>query len=119
MVAMLRIFCRDHHRGEADHADGLCTVCAGLLDYTRRRLAACPFGAAKPTCVNCQIHCYGPQQREATRTVMRYAGPRMLLRHPLLALAHVIDGRRPAPPKPRGTAVAPRAADDKTPADAG
>jgi hypothetical protein len=31
---------------------------------------------------------------------MRYAGPRMLLRHPVLALRHVADGKRPAPPKP-------------------
>jgi hypothetical protein len=47
---------------------------------------------------------------------MRYAGPRMLWRHPLLALAHlVVDGRRPAPPKPRGTPVAkPAAPADKS-----
>jgi hypothetical protein len=36
--------------------------------------------------------------------MMRYAGPRMMWRHPLLALAHVLDGKRPAPPKPRATA---------------
>jgi len=34
------------------------------------------------------------------RTVMRYAGPRMMWRHPFLALAHVVDGRRPAPELP-------------------
>lgn len=102
MVAMLRLFCHDHH-GHAGHdGEGLCSTCAEMLAYSRKRLAACPFGPEKPTCVNCQIHCYGPAQREVTRQVMRYAGPRMLLRHPLLALAHVVDGRRPAPPKPRG-----------------
>jgi hypothetical protein len=49
--------------------------------------------------------------RERVRTVMRYAGPRMMWRHPFLALAHLVDGRRPAPlPKakrpgaPSGTA---------------
>jgi hypothetical protein len=31
---------------------------------------------------------------------MRHAGPRMICKHPVLAFAHVIDGRRPAPPKP-------------------
>jgi hypothetical protein len=40
------------------------------------------------------------------RTVMRYAGPRMLWRHPLLAVAHLIDGRRPAPPRPNSQAAA-------------
>lgn len=105
-VTMLRMYCGDHHAGVATDAEGLCGDCAALLAYSRKRLAACPFGPEKPTCTNCQIHCYGPQQREDTRVVMRYAGPRMLLRHPVLALLHVADGRRPAPPKPRGAKAA-------------
>lgn len=106
MVVMLRLYCGDHHGGTATDAEGLCPDCAELLAYSRKRLAACPFGPEKPTCVNCQIHCYGPQQREETRVVMRYAGPRMLLRHPILAVAHLVDGKRPAPPKPRGVTAA-------------
>jgi hypothetical protein len=94
--AMLRIACRDHH----GTAEGLCAECAALADYAAKRLALCPYGADKPTCVNCRIHCYGPRQREQVREMMRYAGPRMMLRHPLLAIMHVVDGRRPAPPKP-------------------
>jgi hypothetical protein len=39
--------------------------------------------------------------RERVTAVMRYAGPRMLLRHPWLALRHLLDGLRPAPPHPR------------------
>jgi hypothetical protein len=108
MVAMLRLYCSDHHGAATTDAEGLCPECAGLLAYSRKRLEACPFGPEKPTCVNCQIHCYGPQQREATRVVMCYAGPRMLLRHPILAIAHVIDGKRPAPPKPSGVKAAGR-----------
>lgn len=100
MEAMLRLNCSDNHDRTAVDAEGLCPECAGLLAYSRKRLAACPFGPEKPTCVNCQIHCYGRRQREDMREVMRYAGPRMLLRHPVLAIAHVIDGRRPAPPRP-------------------
>lgn len=106
MAAMMRIYCRDHHAQEARDAQGLCAECAGLMDYAQKRLAACPFGPEKPTCANCQIHCYGPKQREETRVLMRYAGPRMLLRHPILAIAHLwVDSRRPAPPKPRGAQV--------------
>ena len=101
LTAMMRIHCTDCHASLPRAAQGLCGDCAALLDYARKRLAACPFGPDKPTCVNCQIHCYGPKQREATREVMRYAGPRMIFKHPVLAIAHVIDGRRPAPPKPR------------------
>jgi hypothetical protein len=28
---------------------------------------------------------------------MRYAGPRMLFRHPIMTLRHMIDGRRKVP----------------------
>jgi len=35
---------------------------------------------------------------------MKWAGPRMTLRHPILALLHVFDGRRPAPVLPAKTA---------------
>lgn len=98
MQLMLRIACRDRH----GMADGLCDECAALFDYATKRLAGCPYGADKPTCANCQIHCYGPREREQVRDMMRHAGPRMMLRHPYLAVMHVVDGRRPAPPKPRG-----------------
>ena len=98
--AMLRLWCAKWHAAAAHDADGLCRPCTELYDYARQRLANCPFGPQKPTCVNCRIHCYGKRQREAVREVMRFAGPRMLLRHPWLTLAHLIDGRRPAPAPP-------------------
>ena len=41
---------------------------------------------------------YKPDKREAVREVMRYAGPRMLLKHPYLAIMHLlVDGRREKP----------------------
>lgn len=95
--AMLAIYCRDHHG-----AAGLCAACAALGAYADQRLDRCVYGPAKPTCVNCPIHCYKREMREAVREVMRYAGSRMMLRHPVLAIAHVLDGRRAAPqPVPR------------------
>ena len=39
--------------------------------------------------------------RERVRVTMRYAGPRMMLHHPILAVAHLLDGRRKAPPLPQ------------------
>jgi hypothetical protein len=59
------------------------------------------FGDDKPTCANCTVHCYNAEMRERVRVVMRHAGPRMMWQHPWLALAHVVDGRRPAPELPR------------------
>jgi hypothetical protein len=97
LEAMLRMYCRHHHR---PLGHGLCAECAQLAMYAERRLERCVFGDAKPTCANCVVHCYRADMRERIREAMRWAGPRMLLRHPVLAIAHLIDGRRPAPRLP-------------------
>jgi predicted amidophosphoribosyltransferase len=97
VLAMIRLYCRDHHQTRGS----LCPSCAALWDYVQRRLDRCVFGEKKPTCAKCPAHCYAPDPRAQIKAVMRYAGPRMLLRHPLLALAHVLDGRRKAPALPR------------------
>lgn len=89
LVCMTRIYCSDHHD---DHAGAkLCLDCAKLMQYAQRRLEKCPYGSDKPTCANCPIHCYKPEQREKARVVMRYAGPRMTWRHPIKALNHIRD----------------------------
>jgi hypothetical protein len=99
IAVMVTLYCRDHHAvpappggGPAD-AGGLCPECAELLDYARLRLDRCRYGADKPTCAKCATHCYTPAMRERVREVMRYSGPRMLRRHPVLAVAHLVDGR--------------------------
>jgi hypothetical protein len=62
-----------------------------------QRLEKCPFEEGKTTCARCPVHCYKPEMREKIRAVMRYSGPRMLYRHPMLTIFHIIDGRRKAP----------------------
>lgn len=94
IVVMLRMYCRVHHQAEQGM---LCADCAKLHDYARRRIARCVFGEDKPTCANCTVHCYKPAMRERVRQVMRWAGPRMLWRHPVLTVRHLMDGRRSAP----------------------
>lgn len=81
--AMLGIFCRDQHGSRE-----LCPECQELFDYAMARLDHCPFGEKKGACVQCEIHCYKPAMRARIQAVMRYSGPRMLFRHPLLALMH-------------------------------
>ena len=66
-----------------------CGECRALLAYGTDRLRACPQ-APKPACRDCRVHCYSPAMRERVRAVMRYAGPRMTLRHPWLALRHLL-----------------------------
>jgi len=86
---MISLYCRAHH---APQGADLCPDCQSLADYAAQRVVRCPFGADKPTCDKCPVHCYAPEQREEIRRVMRYAGPRMLLHHPILAALHVLDG---------------------------
>jgi hypothetical protein len=93
--AMIHIFCKGHHSKKG----GLCEDCSALREYAFARLDRCRFAEEKPTCANCDIHCYKPEMRERIRQVMRYAGPRMLGRHPMMAIRHVIDGRRSPPPR--------------------
>jgi hypothetical protein len=97
IAAMVRLYCRGH--GHPRSAP-LCAECAALFEYATRRLERCVFGDAKPTCANCLVHCYSAEMREQVRVVMKWAGPRMLWRHPLLSVFHVLYGRRPAPRLP-------------------
>lgn len=91
IARMVEIYCRGHHDHDATAAV-LCSSCDEFMDYAERRLDKCPYGIQKPTCANCPIHCYKPARREQVKEIMRYAGPRMLLRHPLLAIRHKLDG---------------------------
>jgi hypothetical protein len=102
LEAMIALTCRGRgHEGRAPGRRGLCHACADLRVYAEQRLMRCPFGEGKPTCNNCQVHCYRPEMRQRVREVMVYAGPRMLVRHPVLALLHLlVDERRPAPERP-------------------
>jgi hypothetical protein len=91
IAKMVDLYCAAHHeQGE----DSLCVDCRDFMDYADTRLRKCPYGPAKPTCANCPIHCYKPERREQARAIMRYAGPRMLLRHPWLTIVHQLDGFR-------------------------
>lgn len=95
---MIAMYCRDHHgRGGT-----LCAKCAELDAYAQKRLAQCTFGAEKPVCAKCPVHCYKPQMRARITEVMRYAGPRMMKRHPVLGMAHLVERRREAPQTGRG-----------------
>jgi hypothetical protein len=85
--AMVRLYCAEHVHDPA--AAGLCETCNRLLAYSHQRLDRCPYGDDKPSCKVCPTHCYRPAERESMRQVMREAGPRMLWRHPWLAIAHL------------------------------
>ncbi len=88
---MIAMYCNDKHATE--HAN-LCSDCSKLNDYSQGQITKCPFLDNKPVCNQCTVHCYIPKIREDIKTVMRYAGPRMLLHHPYLALMHMIASNK-------------------------
>ncbi|HJB26697.1 MAG TPA: nitrous oxide-stimulated promoter family protein [Firmicutes bacterium] len=87
---MISLYCRRNH-----HTKGtLCPECAALAEYASQRSDHCPFMETKTFCSNCKVHCYQPKMREKIRKVMRYAGPRMVFHHPVMAVRHVIESKR-------------------------
>lgn len=90
VALMIRLYCRKKHHQKSS----LCPDCAALAAYAAQRSDRCPFMETKTFCSNCKVHCYRPEMREKIREVMRFAGPRMLLYHPVMAVRHLIETKR-------------------------
>ena len=88
---MVHVYCKAKH-----HTNGnqLCDECTAFLSYAFTRLDKCPFQEEKSTCGKCLVHCYQPEMRNKAKTIMRYSGPRLIYRSPILSLHHVFDGRK-------------------------
>lgn len=87
---MIAVYCRKKHGCK----NGLCPECLKLDAYAKLRSDKCPFMETKTFCSNCKVHCYKPEMRAKIREVMRFSGPRMLLRHPVAAVRHVIERKK-------------------------
>jgi hypothetical protein len=98
---MVEMYCRDNHQAVGE----LCEQCDSLFTYAMARLDHCVFKDDKPTCKKCPVHCYKKDMRVEMRQVMIYAGPRMLLSHPVLAIRHLLDERKDAPAHPARQAM--------------
>ena len=86
---MIALYCKKNHGGKT-----LCPDCAALEAYACQRSDKCPFMETKTFCSNCKVHCYKPEMREKIRSVMRFSGPRMIFRHPVAAIRHMILNRK-------------------------
>jgi len=84
---MAGIYCRNHHGS----GNQLCQKCEQMVEYVMECVSVCPYGGEKPVCGKCRTHCYAPDMREKVRLVMAFAGPRMMVRHPILAIRHCMD----------------------------
>lgn len=86
---MIALYCKKNHGGKT-----LCPDCAALDAYARQRSDKCPFMETKTFCSNCKVHCYKPDMQEKIRAVMRFSGPRMIFRHPIAAVRHVMETKK-------------------------
>ncbi len=84
---MILIYCRENHNS----TNTLCPDCNTIKTYAIERLLNCPFEENKPVCSNCEIHCYKPEMRAKIKKIMSFSGPRMLFKHPYLAIMHLLD----------------------------
>ncbi|WP_081580526.1 MULTISPECIES: nitrous oxide-stimulated promoter family protein [unclassified Dehalobacter] len=87
---MINIYCKKTHTPQ----NRRCEDCERLYKYSSKKIEQCMFGENKPVCARCKIHCYKLEMRVEIKKVMRYSGPRMLFKHPILTLYHIIDSKR-------------------------
>ncbi len=90
MEIMVQLYCREHHQEN----DMVCSECIKLIEYSRERLRKCPFHNQKVTCGKCSVHCYKKDMQQKIIEVMRYSGPKMIWKHPIIALQHLINSRK-------------------------
>ncbi len=86
VTQMIELYCHKKH-----HHQKLCKECLNLKTYALMRLSLCRFGEEKSACSNCTVHCYKPKYRSKMKTVMQYAGPWMMLYHPVYAVKHLLN----------------------------
>jgi hypothetical protein len=85
---MIEIYCR----GQRPSATGICEDCGEVIRYAHDRIGECPYVAqSKPACGLCRSNCFTPEMHRRFALIMRYAGPRMMVRHPILTVAHIWD----------------------------
>ena len=85
---MINLYCAGHRHS----ASGICADCTSILMYAYDRIEMCPFnGSPKPACGLCRTNCFTADMYRQFAQIMRYAGPRMMLCHPFLTMAHIWD----------------------------
>ena len=83
---MVHVYCKGNHGSKGNQ---LCYECTEFLSNAFMRLDKCPFQEEKSTCGKCLVHCYQPEMREKAKKIMRYLGPRLIWKSPILSLHHV------------------------------
>lgn len=62
-----------------------------LKEYAFKRIDHCPRKQEKTFCSSCPIHCYQKVYRQQIRKVMKYSGKRIIFKHPIITIRHLIN----------------------------
>lgn len=82
LARFIEVYCKSNHQNIKrniweDNLAGikieLCNECTKIMNYSANRLNLCPLDP-KPSCKNCKIHCYAPDQRKKIKEIMRFSG---------------------------------------------
>lgn len=95
IAKMTKIYCQHFHKVPYTN----CQSCQAFVGYAEKKLDRCVYGQAKPACKNCPIHCYKPTEKQLAQQIMRFAGPKMLFKHPILAIKHLLKAKKSFPEK--------------------
>ncbi len=86
---MHRLYCRKFH-GEERTKSHLCKSCQALLEYSLERTGHCGRKKQGRLCSYCKVHCFEDTRRVEIKTIMRYAGKRLILTNPVLAMRYLL-----------------------------
>ena len=92
---MIAMYCAGNHSDAARDetafcGEALCAECKAIDDYSVKRTRLCRSMEKKTTCEECGNHCYGRAERERICEIMRWSGPRMITKHPIAAIRHLV-----------------------------
>ena len=92
---MIALYCEKNHPKEsrthvAHCGELVCEECAALDAYAILRTQRCRQMGVKTSCEKCGNHCYKPDMRQRICETMRFSGPRMLTKHPIAAIRHLL-----------------------------
>ncbi|WP_031513113.1 nitrous oxide-stimulated promoter family protein [Desulfofalx alkaliphila] len=92
VLKFIETYCNCNHREQQKvtlegHEMKLCQECLELSNYAIKRRLLCPKDP-KPSCKNCDTHCYAPRYRKKIREVMKFSGIHYIKRGRLDYLFH-------------------------------
>jgi hypothetical protein len=90
LMRFIDIYCKTKHKDAPKSRYiglNLCPECQETLEYAIHRRKVCQLDP-KPTCKNCEIHCYKPDQRQRIKEIMRNSGMHMIKRGRLDWIIH-------------------------------